>query len=94
MLDRVHFGSYRKISGPQATSGTTCGSSFGTSPSFNNTHTLCFQLAALSLNVDIFIEDISRPGYMAGFYSGIPIGQKAQNQILRPMLSTMLALSS
>jgi hypothetical protein len=42
----------------------------------------CFQLAALSLNVDISIEDISRPGYMLGFYSGTPNQQKAQNQIL------------
>ena len=43
---------------------------------------VCFQLAALSLNVDISIEDISRPDYMLAFYSGTPTGQKAQNQIL------------
>ncbi len=45
----------------------------------------CIQLAALSLNVDISIEDISRPGYMLGFYSGTPKLSKctkAQNQIL------------
>ena len=42
----------------------------------------CFQLAALSLNVDTSIEDISRPGYKLGFYSVTPNGKKAQNQIL------------
>jgi hypothetical protein len=41
-----------------------------------------FQLAALSFNVDIAIEDISRPGYMLGFYAGTPTGQKTRDQIL------------
>ncbi len=42
----------------------------------------CFQpLAALSLNVDITIEDISRPVYQLGFYSGTLTGQRARNHI-------------
>jgi len=39
-------------------------------------------LKTFDVNVDISIEDISRPGYMLGFYSGTPNRQKAQNQIL------------
>ena len=41
-----------------------------------------FQLAALALKVDITIEDIARPGYQLGFYSGTENGSKAPEQIL------------
>ena len=41
-----------------------------------------FQLAALALKIDITIEDIARPGYQLGFYSGISTGDKAPEHIL------------
>ena len=41
-----------------------------------------FQLAALALRVDITAEDISRPGYQLGFYSGTPSGERAPEHVL------------
>jgi hypothetical protein len=41
-----------------------------------------FQLAALALKVDITVEDISRPGYQLGFYSGTPSGERAPEHVL------------